>query len=249
MIGIYKITSPSNRVYIGQSRNIAKRFREYSYYKGNGQTRLFCSFTKYGVTNHIFETIEECSLTDLNERERYWQEYYNVLSENGLNCMYVNTDIIPAVISLETLDNMRKAQQNRKPMTDDQKRKISESWKNRIVTVETKHKMSMSSKGKKKTPEHALNIGKAKEGFKHTEEAKLKMRKAKININPDELHARSAKTVLQFTLEGLFVKEWTSACEIERELGIKFQLIHACCSGKTKKSKGFIWKFKVCYKN
>ena len=89
MIGIYKITSPSNRVYIGQSRNIEKRFREYKYYKGNGQNRLFYSFTKYGVNTHKFEIIEECVLSNLNIRERYWQEHYDVLSEHGLNCMYV----------------------------------------------------------------------------------------------------------------------------------------------------------------
>jgi len=32
MIGIYKITSPSNKVYIGQSINIEKRFKSYKRY-------------------------------------------------------------------------------------------------------------------------------------------------------------------------------------------------------------------------
>ena len=41
MIGIYKITSPNNRVYIGQSINIEKRFIGYKrmYVKNQKQTR------------------------------------------------------------------------------------------------------------------------------------------------------------------------------------------------------------------
>lgn len=244
MIGIYKITSPSKRIYIGQSRNILKRFRDYKYYKGNGQSRLFMSFTKYGFNNHLFEILEECSLEDLNERERYWQEYYNVLSINGLNCLYVNTNYSPALISHETLINMQKAQQNRGPLSESHKKKISDSWKTRVVTEETKLKISNSTKGKKKSNLHKANIGKAKKGFKHSDESKLKMRKPKTHINYDILYKKNAKPVLQFNLDGSFVKEWLSASEVQRELGIKFQSVNACCNGKIKKSNGFIWKFK-----
>jgi group I intron endonuclease len=244
MIGIYKITSPSNRVYVGQSRNIEKRFREYKYYNGNGQNRLFCSFVKYGINAHTFEIIEECLLHDLNIRERYWQEHYNVLSEDGLNCMYVNTDLIPAVVSQETLNNMKKAQQNKGPLSESHRKKISESWKTRLVTEETKLKISMSHKGKKKSADHALNIGKAKKGFKHSEESKLKMRKPKTHIDYDKLYRKNAKTVLQFNLDGTFVREWISASEVQRELGIKQQLVNSCCNNRVRKSKGFIWKFK-----
>lgn len=245
MIGIYKITSPSNRVYIGQSRNIEKRFREYKYYKGNGQNRLFCSFTKYGVDTHKFEIVEECVFNDLNIRERYWQEHYEVLSEQGLNCMYVNTGVLPATISIETLNNMKKAQQNRKPMLEEQKKKISETSKKRTVSDETKRKISMSSKGKKKSTDHALNIGKAKQGFKHSIESKIKMQKPRTNINSDEIRRRTAKPVLQLTLNEEFVREWYSLSEIQRVLGFPCSIISNCCKGKTKKSKGFIWRFKL----
>jgi group I intron endonuclease len=60
--GIYKITSPSCKVYIGQSINIKKRW---NHHKGNynkEQPKLHRSFNKYGTENHIFEIIEECSL-------------------------------------------------------------------------------------------------------------------------------------------------------------------------------------------
>lgn len=222
MKGIYKITSPSGKVYVGQSRNIKKRFRDYKYYKGCGQNRLFTSFSKYGVENHLFEVLEECELNLLNIKERYWQEHFNVLSDSGLNCLYVNTDTCPTILSETTLLNMRKAQQNRKPMSDEQKQKISASW-----TLERKANQTLKTKGRFVS-----------------EKTKANMRKPKINIDLNELKSRTAKPVLQFSLDGLFIKEWISASEISRELGIKFQLISACCTGKIKKSKGFIWKFK-----
>jgi group I intron endonuclease len=85
MIGIYKITNPSNKVYIGQSTDVFKRWKHYSYLDCNQQPGLFNSFNKYGYNNHTFEIIEECLLEHLDEREIYWGEYYNVLNE-GLNC-------------------------------------------------------------------------------------------------------------------------------------------------------------------
>jgi len=103
MIGIYKITSPSNRVYIGQSSDIEKRFNIYKNIPAiKKQTRLYSSFLKYGYINHKFEIIEECNFEELNIRERYWQEHYNVLGKEGLNCLLTETNILPRVNSEET---------------------------------------------------------------------------------------------------------------------------------------------------
>jgi hypothetical protein len=85
MIGIYKITSPTNKIYIGQSTNIENRKYYYTSIKCDKQHKLYNSLVKYGWEQHKFEVIEECSLEQLNEREIYWGQYYDVLSENGLN--------------------------------------------------------------------------------------------------------------------------------------------------------------------
>lgn len=85
MIGIYKITNPKGKIYIGQSTNIKERFRKYNKLSNKRQVKLFNSFQKYGINNHKFEIIEECNIEQLNEREIYWGNYYDVLSENGLN--------------------------------------------------------------------------------------------------------------------------------------------------------------------
>lgn len=101
MIGIYKITSPNNRIYIGQSKNINRRFKEYkSLNNCKGQIKLYRSFLKYGILNHTFEICELCNLKFLNKKERYWQEHYNVIDE-GLNCFLTKTDKKPRIISKE----------------------------------------------------------------------------------------------------------------------------------------------------
>lgn len=113
--GIYKITSPSNRIYIGQSVNIHQRWRGYKYYAKKIQTRLYNSFKKYGVENHTFEIIEECSIDKLNERERYWQEYYDVLDQNkGLNCRITKDSDRSGYMSEETKIKFSKSQIGRK---------------------------------------------------------------------------------------------------------------------------------------
>jgi hypothetical protein len=85
MIGIYKITSPTNKIYIGQSTNIENRKYYYTSIKCDKQPKLYNSLLKYGWEQHIFEVIEECLEKQLNEREIYWGNYFKVLGENGLN--------------------------------------------------------------------------------------------------------------------------------------------------------------------
>lgn len=110
IIGIYKITSPSNRIYIGQSVNIKKRFQKYKSLFCKEQPRLYNSFIKYNIKHHQFEIIEECLIEELNIRERYWQDYYNVLSnDKGLNCRLTETSEKKNKYSEETLRKMSQA--------------------------------------------------------------------------------------------------------------------------------------------
>lgn len=51
------------------------------------------------------------------------------------------------------------------------------------------------------------------------------------------------KTIIQYDLEGNFIKEWNSVNEVRDELKISKSFLH-CCYGKYKQSYGFIWKFK-----
>jgi group I intron endonuclease len=104
MIGIYKITSPTGRIYIGQAVSIEKRKKSYEKSKCKGQTRLYASLVKYGFCEHLFEVIEECSIEELNTRERHWQDFYDVLGLKGLNCKLQSTVEHRMVHSQESID-------------------------------------------------------------------------------------------------------------------------------------------------
>lgn len=55
---------------------------------------------------------------------------------------------------------------------------------------------------------------------------------------------KNLKPVLQYDLEGNFIKEWEGGSIIQKELGYNATHIYSCCTGKRKTSKGYIWKFK-----
>lgn len=93
MIGIYKITSPSGRVYIGQSWDIEKRFRSYRTSSGTKTQRyIYNSLMKYGVNNHRFEIIshlpEDISQQVLDEYEIVYFEFYRDSGTSMMNIKY-----------------------------------------------------------------------------------------------------------------------------------------------------------------
>lgn len=174
MIGIYKITSPSKRVYIGQSVNIKKRFNSYKNLHCKGQTIIYNSFLKYGVNNHNFEIICECSVLELNEKERFYQDLYSSQGINGLNCILTRTNNKTGFHSKETKDKISKTLKEKKIKPP--------SWNGRFHSEETKEKMSLMAKKYIKTDEHRKNISKSmtgkvspRKGVKCSEETRLKM--------------------------------------------------------------------------
>ncbi len=84
--GIYKITSPTSRIYIGQSINICNRFLGYKNLKCKSQVLLYNSFIKHGVDSHKFEIIHHCAPSKLNELEKSYIMMYNCFNTKyGLN--------------------------------------------------------------------------------------------------------------------------------------------------------------------
>lgn len=76
MIGIYKITSPSGKVYIGQSWNIERRFRQYKGLNCKSQSSLYNSLIKYGYDDHEFKIIFEMPETTTKLHIDYVEVFY-----------------------------------------------------------------------------------------------------------------------------------------------------------------------------
>lgn len=161
MVGIYKITSPTGKIYIGQSTKIEQRFQYYKNLNCIQQVKLLRSLQKYKPENHNFEIIEECEESRLNLKERYWQEQYDVLNkEKGLNLRYTKADDRSGTMSEETKERMSiskmgdKNTMHGKTHSEETKKKISEKRKGHRHSDETKKLYSEQRLGIPKSEEH-----------------------------------------------------------------------------------------------
>ena len=56
-------------------------------------------------------------------------------------------------------------------------------------------------------------------------------------------NGKLSKPVLQFSLSGEFIRDWSSLAECGRN-GFNYKNICSCCQGKRKSADGFIWRYK-----
>lgn len=141
---IYKLTSPSGGVYIGQSINIERRHAAYKRKNCKDQSALYNAILKYGFENFtvdiLFETeINENTKNTLDEMEIYYISFYDSMN-NGYNC---TTGGFGGKKSNETLERMRIARTNPPIET---RIKMSESAKKRKYSKEGLIKMSNCQK-------------------------------------------------------------------------------------------------------
>ena len=77
---IYIIRNTINsKVYIGQTKvSLKLRFQNHLSAARNGKDYVIGkAIRKYGEENFYIELLEECTIEELNERERYWISYFN----------------------------------------------------------------------------------------------------------------------------------------------------------------------------
>lgn len=136
----------------------------------------------------------------------------------------------------QKISNSKKGQKNwlGKKHKEESKLKMSESALGKKLSNETKEKMSLSKKGIKFSDEHRKKLRESNMGDNNNYKRYLE--------RTGLPHARS-KQVNQFTLDGLFIKEWPNARKASLELGLCYKSINGNLNGKQKTSGGFIWKY------
>jgi hypothetical protein len=226
MIGIYKITSPSNKIYIGQSTNIKQRWNQYNNLACKSQTKLYNSFQKYGVNNHVFEVIEECNENQLLERETHWKNYYKVLEIPSLCC---RMDGKGGYDSNET--KLKKSQSSlNKPRS--YKGKPKPKGFGNLISKIKKGKPNLKNR-KPRSKEIGKLISKARKGKPNPKNATPK------------IHLRIA--VLQYDKQNNFIKEHNSlseACSYLNKPLTQTGYISRACKGIKKHAFGYVWKYK-----
>ena len=79
--GIYKITEiETSKCYVGQAANLADRWKQHIK-RGVGaeaptRNKLYPAMRAAGPENFTFEVIEQCDRSLLDEREKYWTDYF-----------------------------------------------------------------------------------------------------------------------------------------------------------------------------
>jgi len=229
MIGIYKIISPTGRVYIGQSINLEARQKIYARKGCKNQIRLYASLVKYGFSEHIFEIVEQCKVEELYIRERHWQEYYDVLSENGLNCKLQSTQEAKTIHSQSTVDKIKAA---KKLLYS-----TSKGVEVKSQIAETLRVYNMTEEGKRNRNRSAAS---------RDEAARIKNTNFTVKVENTDYNLiaeKNKKAINQYSRDGRFIREWPSGREASEDLGIDKGNISACLRGKLKTTGGFIWKY------
>lgn len=169
MIGIiYKYTSPSNKMYIGQTVNEHLRYLSHKHMKDD--TLFHKAIKKYGFNNFVYEiivTVEKDDYKALKKRldwfERYYIKKYNSFGKNGYNLTAGGGGSLGVKHTEEFKQKTSKRMKQNNPMKNPEiakqsgmsksgkplafetKKKISEKLKGRVFSQETKEKMSISS--------------------------------------------------------------------------------------------------------
>lgn len=243
---IYKITSPSGRVYIGQTINARRRYLGYCSKLAKKQPALFRSIIKYGWAQHSFEIIHELpndvTQDTLNLYECLYMDAYkdcgvvllNVKEggSNGRNSAdsikkandkwkiwYKNNPIEGSKWILSSIESRRG-----KALSDDHKEKLSSSLKGRVFSDDHKNSLSISTRGKKKN---------------YSEEFKQSKRDHILKFA-----GKNKSSVNQYSIDGVFIREWDSITLAACELNICRRGIAGCANGiKGRKTfGGYIWR-------
>lgn len=261
MVGIYKITSPSGRVYIGQTRNFKKRLSNYRNKLANEQPFLHNSFKKHGFDTHeikmIHELPEDVTQKVVDEYECFYIDQYRNcgfdlmnIKEGGLGGKHserskklISKALSGRKMSDSFCDGLSKRMKGNKfglgfKKTDEQIAKTVVAHIGSKRSDESKQKMRNAKIGWSPTQEHREKISKFFKGRKKSEETKKKLSEAmRVRVITESQienmkNTTLCKPVIQLTKSNDYIREWRSTSEANRELNIDKSLIQKCANGK-----------------
>ena len=257
MVGIYKITNPKGKIYIGQSVDLDKRKNTYKTLNAGvkGQPKLYNSLKKYSWEQHEWEIIIECNLEQLNEKEIYWGMYFDVLGKNGLNLKLGDAK---GICSEETKQKMSQTHKGMK-----------KPWAGMTMKLTKEHKEKLI-KARKSTSNPVFQYDLKGNFIKEW----LNPKQASIGLNlnqgylwtiidnpnktlggyrftsifysslpPTTRWENNKKLIIQYDLQNNKIQEWESAKAAALYYNIKIQGITACCRGEVKTCFKYIWKY------
>lgn len=245
---IYKITSPSGKVYIGQTVNAKRRYLDYKSKEAKKQPRLWNSIKKYSWQAHAFKIIHELpndvSQETLNVYECFYMELYKSSGTTLLNTKEGGSN------GRNSDDSIKKANDKWKAWYKDNPQFLN-NWVQASVdarkgiglTQEHKEKIKNKLKGRVFTAEHLQKISKALKSKPRV--ISDKQRKA-ARENALLVAGKNKRAIVQYSLDGAMIKEWESATLAADSIGVSRKGIERCLKKKRggKTFAGHIWRYK-----
>lgn len=108
MKGIYRILSPENEAYIGQSLNIEQRFKQHKNRSTKKHRLLRASFDRHGYAKHSFSVLHELPFdASMNVFDDYERFYIDLHRSAGFGILNLKDPGIHGKHCLETINLMR----------------------------------------------------------------------------------------------------------------------------------------------
>lgn len=223
---VYKLTAPNGKVYIGMtSQKLEKRWKRGHSYKGN--LELYNDILQYGWANFSREIL----FNGLNENDAELKEI-NLISD------YKATDTNFGY-------NHSKGGRYNQLWTEASRKRLSKSCKGRIISEETRKKISFATKGENHplfgthcSEETKRKMSEKLKGRTYSKETIERMKKGHIGKQ-----SGAAKSILQFTIDGRFIKKYNSATDAGRAMGVTNSAISMNAKGRTKICCGYHWRY------
>lgn len=172
---VYRIINLVNGgVYIGSS--VQPEIRWHQHQQCRGDYPLYRAFKKYGIASFSFK-VESWHDTEQEGQAKEQSRIQEVRSQTSkcYNATFGGEGLPGGVpVSAETRAKISAAQVG-SIRTEEQKRKISEKLKGRVVSEETGAKISAAKIGVRRTPEQRQRMSDACKGRKLSEETKRKI--------------------------------------------------------------------------
>lgn len=274
--GIYAIINKVNGYrYIGQSVNITNRLWQHKSllrnnhhtYKNGDLSLLQKAWNKYGEESFEFKIIEFCEVDKLDDRERYWIDFYkcnhakfrqgynttdggegaysnqNVKGRIQINNGQVQKMIYPDELQMYERQGFVRGilPQTIEKVNKNRNPKSGEAhWAyGRTISDEHKKILSESNKGRTSWIKGKHWDDEHKEMFRILSTGRKQSKETREKI----LEAKR-KPVIQYSKNGEKIAEYISAVEAENLTSIGRSHISQCCNGKRKTAGGYIWRFK-----
>ena len=230
--GVYTITNTiNNKMYIGFSVNINKRWIRHIddlTNKIHHCKHLQDAWNLYTKNNFKFEILVECNRELLASEEHYWATILNTHNpEFGYNTRPTHPE--GKVIQTEETKN---------------KIALSNAGKTRTLV----QKKYMSEKALEKFSKGFIVWNKGKTGIVVSEKTKIKIKNTMLEKNiktNNGVGILKRRAVLQYDLNGNFIKEWNSLTEASLHYsGNKCSAIHKVCNNNQKTAYKYKWQWK-----